>query len=99
MNAAGLIASLQMRLSRLSLFRRIVIGNAIIIVFGAVIGTLITRHLAQQAADINGGLPLIVPGIELSAEDETGDVHMLGYFFDILPFTIGNFERGENVAG
>ena len=51
MNAAGLIASLQMRLSRLSLFRRIVIGNAIIIVFGAVIGTLITRHLAQQAAD------------------------------------------------
>jgi two-component system sensor histidine kinase UhpB len=52
MNAAGLlIASLRMRLSRLSLFRRIVIGNAIIIIFGAVIGTLITRHLAQQAAD------------------------------------------------
>jgi len=51
MNAAGLIASLRMRLSRLSLFRRIVIGNGIIIVFGAVIGTLVTRHLAQQAAD------------------------------------------------
>ncbi len=51
MNAAGLIASLRIRLSRLSLFRRIVIGNAIIIVFGSVIGTLITRHLAQQAAD------------------------------------------------
>ena len=51
MNAAGLIVSLRMRLSRLSLFQRIVIGNAIIIVFGAVIGTLITRHLAQQAAD------------------------------------------------
>jgi len=51
MNAAGLIASMRMRLSRLSLFQRIVIGNAIIIVFGAVIGTLVTRHLAQQAAD------------------------------------------------
>ena len=51
MNAAGLIVGLRMRLSRLSLFKRIVIGNAIIIVFGAVLGTLITRHLAQQAAD------------------------------------------------
>ncbi|MFL7868862.1 MAG: ATP-binding protein [Anaerolineales bacterium] len=51
MNAPGLIATVRMRLSRLSLFQRIVIGNAIIIVFGAVIGTLVTRHLAQQAAD------------------------------------------------
>jgi len=51
MNATGLIASMRMRLSRLSLFRRIVIGNGIIIVLGAVIGTLITRHLARQAAD------------------------------------------------
>ena len=51
MNAAGLIVGLRMRLSRLSLFKRIVIGNATIIVFGAVLGTLITRHLAQQAAD------------------------------------------------
>lgn len=51
MNAAGLIVGLRMRLSRLSLFQRIVIGNAIIIVFGAVLGTLITRHLAEQAAD------------------------------------------------
>lgn len=51
MNAAGLIASMRMRLSGLSLFQRIVIGNAAIIVLGAVIGTLVTRHLAQQAAD------------------------------------------------
>jgi two-component system sensor histidine kinase UhpB len=50
-NTAGLIASLRVRLSRLSLFQRIVIGNAGIIVLGAVIGTLVTRHLAQQAAD------------------------------------------------
>ncbi|MBN1450832.1 MAG: sensor histidine kinase [Anaerolineales bacterium] len=67
MNAAGLIATVRMRLSRLSLFQRIVIGNAMIIVFGAVIGTLITRHLAQQAADwwlitlfATGGILLIL---------------------------------------
>ena len=52
MSAAGLIANVRMHLSRLSLFQRIVIGNAIIIIFGAVIGTLVTRHLAQQAADL-----------------------------------------------
>jgi len=51
MNTAGLIATVRMRLSRVSLFQRIVIGNAIIIIFGAVIGTLVTRHLALQAAD------------------------------------------------
>lgn len=51
MNAPGLIANLRMRLARISLFQRIVIGNATIIVFGAVIGTLVTRHLAQQATD------------------------------------------------
>jgi two-component system sensor histidine kinase UhpB len=51
MNAPGLIANLRMRISRISLFQRIVIGNAVIIVFGAVIGTLVTRHLAQQATD------------------------------------------------
>ena len=51
MKATGPVDRLRTRLSRLSLFQRIVIGNAIIIIFGAVIGTLITRHLAQQAAD------------------------------------------------
>ena len=51
MNAAGLLANLRTRLSRISLFQRIVVGNAVIIVFGAVIGTLVTRHLAQQATD------------------------------------------------
>ncbi|MDX2136715.1 MAG: PHP domain-containing protein, partial [Chloroflexota bacterium] len=30
-----------------------------------------------------GGSPVVIPGIELSAEDEAGDVHMLGYFIDI----------------
>jgi two-component system sensor histidine kinase UhpB len=51
MKALGLIASFRVRLSRLSLLQRIVIGNASIIVLGAVIGTLVTRHLARRAAD------------------------------------------------
>jgi len=51
MNIADLIAPVRARLSRLSLFQRIAIGNAFIIVVGAVLGTLVTRHLAQQAAD------------------------------------------------
>lgn len=46
-----MLASARARLSRLTLFQRIAIGNALIIVLGAVIGTLVTRHLAQQAAD------------------------------------------------
>jgi two-component system, NarL family, sensor histidine kinase UhpB len=51
MNVAGMIATVRMRLYRLSLFQRIAIGNGAIITFGAVIGTLVTRHLAQQATD------------------------------------------------
>jgi hypothetical protein len=34
---------------------------------------------AQAAAN---GRPLVIPGIELSAQDEDSDVHMLGYFID-----------------
>ena len=51
METAGLINNLRTRLSRLSLLQRIIIGNAGIIIFGAVLGTLVTRRLAQQAAD------------------------------------------------
>jgi two-component system sensor histidine kinase UhpB len=51
MKDVGMLATLRARLSRLTLFQRIAIGNALIIIFGAVFGTLITRHLAQQAAD------------------------------------------------
>jgi 3',5'-nucleoside bisphosphate phosphatase len=35
---------------------------------------------AQAAA---GGHPVVIPGIELSAEDEAGDVHMLGYHLNL----------------
>ena len=46
-----MLATLRVWLSGLTLFQRIAIGNALIIILGAVFGTLITRHLAQQAAD------------------------------------------------
>jgi predicted metal-dependent phosphoesterase TrpH len=37
---------------------------------------------AQQAA-VSLGAPVVIPGIELSAEDAAGDVHVLGYYVDI----------------
>ena len=37
---------------------------------------------AQQAAQFQGA-PAVIPGIELSAEDDEGDVHVLGYYVDI----------------
>jgi len=52
MNAPGLIATVRIRLSRLSLFQRIAIGNAAIIILGAVTGTLVDDH-----ALCNGGYP------------------------------------------
>ena len=66
MNATGLIANLRTRLTRLSLFQRIVIGNEIIIVSGAVIRTLVTRHMAQRAADWWLIMLFAVGGITLS---------------------------------
>lgn len=49
--ASRLVISLQKRLTRLSIFWRIAIGNSLIIIVGAVCGTLLTRHLASRAAD------------------------------------------------
>jgi two-component system sensor histidine kinase UhpB len=43
---------IRQRLSRLPIYYRIVIGNAIVIAIGAVGGTLTTRHLAGEAADL-----------------------------------------------
>lgn len=42
-----------------------------------------TTEGLSQAQTVANGLPVIIPGIELSAEDEDGDVHMLGYFIDV----------------
>ena len=66
MNAPDPIANLRTRLFRVPLLHRIVIGNTVIIVFGAVIGTLVTRHLAQQAADWQPVMLFAAGGIHLS---------------------------------
>lgn len=47
----GLSQSLRHRFQRLPILYRIAIGNAAVIAVGAIGGTLITRHLAGQAAD------------------------------------------------
>ena len=43
--------ALKSNLIRLSIFQRIAIGNALVIIIGAVAGTLITRYLAIQTTD------------------------------------------------
>lgn len=52
MRIAG-IHWIKQRLSNLSIFHRIVIGNSIIIVAGAIGGTLLTRLLTDKAADLS----------------------------------------------
>ncbi len=46
------LISMRQRFTRLSIYQQIVIGNSIIIFFGAIIGTLLTRHLTGIAADV-----------------------------------------------
>lgn len=47
-----LLPRLRKRILCLSIFQRIAIGNSIIIIIGAIGGTLLTRHLAGKAADL-----------------------------------------------
>lgn len=56
-----MIARTRSRLGRLSLYQRIAIGNSVIIVLGAVVGTLLTHYMADQAA--TGWLILLFAGI------------------------------------
>jgi two-component system sensor histidine kinase UhpB len=51
MKDAGILVFLRTRLSRLTLFQRIAIGNSLIIILSVVFGTLVTRYLAQRTAD------------------------------------------------
>jgi two-component system, NarL family, sensor histidine kinase UhpB len=66
MRPARLIASIRERLARTTLFQRIAVGNALIIVAGAVLGTLVTRHLASRAADWGLILLFATAGVLLS---------------------------------
>lgn len=60
---------------------------------------------AQEASQISG-MPLVIPGIELSAEDSTGDVHVLGYHIDLesayfeerlAAFRADRYSRGQRI--
>ncbi|HVU09710.1 MAG TPA: PHP domain-containing protein [Phototrophicaceae bacterium] len=60
---------------------------------------------AQRTAQ-HYGAPIIIPGIELSAEDAEGDVHVLGYYIDIdnvdfqaelTRFRNNRYERGQRM--
>jgi two-component system sensor histidine kinase UhpB len=64
---AQLISRWQQRLRRLPILYRIAIGNGLIILLGAVGGTLITRHLAREAADLSLILMFAGMGIILTA--------------------------------
>lgn len=61
---------------------------------------------AQQTA-ARYGAPIVIPGIELSAEDADGDVHMLGYYVDIhdarfqetlARFRANRYQRGQRIV-
>jgi 3',5'-nucleoside bisphosphate phosphatase len=61
---------------------------------------------AQEAASAMGS-PLVIPGIELSAEDTAGDVHVLGYHIDlhvksfqerIAYFRDERYSRGQRIV-
>ncbi|MBE0690790.1 MAG: PHP domain-containing protein [Anaerolineae bacterium] len=60
-----------------------------------------------EAQSVSQGHPQIIPGIELSAEDEEGDVHVLGYFIDpantalqekLSHFRTERLERGQRIV-
>ncbi len=57
---------------------------------------------AQQAAEANGA-PVVIPGIELSAEDADGDVHVLGYYVDMenadFQATLSQFRSNRYARG
>lgn len=62
----GLPQHLTRRLSGFSICARIAIGNAVIIVVGAILGSLLTRYLSSRAPDLLLMVFLIVAGCGLS---------------------------------
>lgn len=66
MEFSQISTALRSNFNRLSIFQRIAIGNALVIILGAVAGTLITRHLAIQTADWKLILIFTVMGVLLS---------------------------------
>ena len=63
---SGIFERLQQRVQNLSICARITIGNALVIIVGAIAGTLITRHFAAQARDLWLIFSFALAGITLS---------------------------------
>ncbi len=66
-----------------------------------------TTEGVREAQQVAGNTLHIVPGVELSAEDASGDVHMLGYFLDIdnpdfqnelEAFRVGRYYRAQTMV-
>ena len=62
----GVFQYIRKKLQTVSIYYRIAIGNSLIIIFGAVGGTLVTRHLIDKAADYSLILLFATIGICLS---------------------------------
>jgi two-component system sensor histidine kinase UhpB len=67
----GILTRLVQRLRRLSMRAKIVIGNSLVILTGAIAGTLVTRHFASQAQDIWLILLFTLVGVLLSVAVNT----------------------------
>jgi two-component system sensor histidine kinase UhpB len=65
-NVPGRLSHFQQKLRCLSIFQRIALANSMIILVGAVGGTLVTRHLAIEAADLGLILLFATSGTLLS---------------------------------
>ena len=70
-----IIHQLQKRLECVKISHRIAIGNALIIILGAIGGTLVTRHLAREAADLWLILLFATIGITLTVLLNCGIIH------------------------
>jgi len=65
-SAVNFLSSIKIRLSRLTIFQRIVIGNSLVIAIGAIAGTLLTRLLTEKATDLELIILFTVAGTILS---------------------------------
>ena len=82
----------------MSISTRIAIGNALVIIIGAIAGTLITRHLATTAADLWLVLLFAAGGITLSLVVNAFVIRSAFRSLENLSHQVGNLGPG-NLAG
>lgn len=64
--SSGLLSVIRSKSQSVSLYKRIAVGNSLIIIVGAIGGTLLTRHLTDKAADLGLILLFATLGIAVS---------------------------------